>query len=501
MSPSLEPSLLPSTAPSKFVSKGPSISQEPTQIPSSAPSKVPSGTPSVAPSAKPSADDPNIGCVVRQGIVQDICLQRGDDNSYACFVVEDLVPFTASDGCIGVSVTFNSCAANAESLPQTGIDKQSSPVIDHEPTTTNDPFIFPITNKVIDQGPVIDHGPTTPDNPFVFPVIEEDGGTKIHVDQLGGITVTYGSGTPVIEEDTGHLENVDGGYVILEDSGGYVEVDAETTTTTTVRGESSRRRRRRPTDTGETIRKQFRRVLHRRHIRSEEPTPAPVGLSDTDDVGSPVDNATIENHKGGKSSGDSKGKKSGGSKSKSGSKSRGGKKGGGGKGGGGKGSSKSKSKSRSSEPTPAPAPSFTNSPIFIVPPIPTLFPTPAPIINALPTVGDQRSIDFSSVDCTVSCVDFGDLLCLRASATGTGDSITRVTYTVSDISGVSETFDVDVIIAAAPFPSPSCIESASTCTALTRSSPQTGNQLVTPPVSEPTPSPTLATVNRRRGPR
>ena len=91
----------------------------------------------------------------------------------------------------------------------------------------------------------------------------------------------------------------------------------------------------------------------------------------------------------------------------------------------------------------------------------SMSPSATPSIS---TVINQRVINFSAADCGKPCVDFGDVICLRASTQGSVDLLTTISYTVSDAYGSSESFDMKVFVSG----DESCTSPMSTCNAARR---------------------------------
>lgn len=105
----------------------------------------------------------------------------------------------------------------------------------------------------------------------------------------------------------------------------------------------------------------------------------------------------------------------------------------------------SKKRRKSTSPTPMPT---------------TLLPTSSPT-----ALGDQtRGLEFDQNDCSVPCVDFSEVVCLRSSTfqNNVESSVTTLSYRVSDNQGKNSVFEMDFLITSQRI-QPSCLVPLSTC--------------------------------------
>ena len=306
-------------------------------------------------------------------------------------------------------------------------------------------------------------------------VVENSAGDVELVDQFGHIELV---------EDSGRVENIDGSLVLLEDNGGYVELETGVSTSgsrgNSVRG--SRRRQHDDLDNDEILDDARRELRHarRRHRKQN----------------SGGKNSGASQSKGSSSSGGKKSNQS--SKSKS-SKSKSSK------------SKSSKSKKMEDGPTPQPTPQPTSQSALRPTPMPTVDFTFMPLNNPtfIPVDGEpsaapinnpgfprQRGIDFSTGNCAESCVQVGEDICINAFS-ASNIVVIRLAYQVTDASGASEEFVTAVTVRGRD----GCVQPESVCfpNGAVQTNTETSSPVTSAPATaEPTPVPTPIQLPARR---
>jgi hypothetical protein len=471
---SLPPTGTPPTTeqPTPSVTSDPTFMAQPTVFPTVRPSTSfrPSETPPFF--ALPSTVQPPVAslapssgtCTITKGLVLPVCLQAGTNGDFACFILEDIVPFQASFGCeLPITVTLASCTEKEIGSTASGLDPQ--------------PGIKGQSQNNVVASTSREKGTSTLD--LLLSKVTKN---------LSGVS----TGAVPMDESTGHVKTGNAATMAPEDNaGGYTDLPGKLSLYANSRWSGRRHRRRHDSV---TTKEGIGRFLARDQILSL--TSATQSISTTGTVRGGERKAK-EGRKGMDATGKrmQKGTMSGNGKQPMG------------------GTPKpAKSGMVSHVPTPRPMmgkPSSmpTPRPTMAKPSALTKSPTtlspassPKPTILT-PTVGSQRSIDFSSADCSVSCIDFSDVVCLRASKLGSLLSETTIVYTVSDASGVSETFEFNVIVAS----DSSCIAPLSTCTPFTQDVPNnlvgTTRGVNGQTVSSPTKLPKPPAASPRRKPR
>ncbi|KAI2499016.1 hypothetical protein MHU86_15463 [Fragilaria crotonensis] len=411
-SPSYEPSISarPSESPeptsSQSLSPEPSISAQPSESAEPTNSQSPSDEPSISiqPSSPPSGPpsrSPESKCIITLGRVKPICLQTSTSGGFACFVLKDLVPFQTSTECRLPTVTFDSC----------------------------------MESKVVMKSLYPDLFPTIDSQMPTTPASEEAGYSSL--DQLlskVNFDVNVALGRHGNEDGTAHIKSVVGDNIELDDNGGYTERPESLSKYVSSRL-AGRRHRRQPMDerpsSGPNQRRQdVTRSLAQRdrdHAMASRTIKKSPGVIREGDKASNENNAdmTARRERSRKKGGMMNGNRSMRMMSMSAKK-----------------TEKGKSGTAGAPPSPQPAPTA-----LIIP-------------SAAPSLGvNQRAQDFTAVDCDTPCVDFGDVICLRASMLTSLALITSVSYTVSDAGGASQSFEMDVRIASAA----SCVAALSKC--------------------------------------
>lgn len=175
-------------------------------------------------------------CKISQSLFLPICIGIGEKvNDYTCFELKSILPFTVSDGCVEpIKVEFDSCQMK----------------------------VVASVAKIADQRSVVHSKEKS--------IAGNTTGNSYDMTMDGAILNTQSSHV----KNSGHVTKVDSIYVVLEDSGSYVEVTTPQTVASTkaptkgVRGRRKRGRKHKVTPAESSS-----RVLTKK--RRSSPTPAP----------------------------------------------------------------------------------------------------------------------------------------------------------------------------------------------------------------------------------
>ena len=401
---SAEPTPGRSLSPEPSMSAQPSESAEMTNIQRLSDEPLISRRRSASPSTPPSRS-PESKCIITLGPVKPMCLQTSVSGGFACFILEDLVPFQTSPECRSPIVTFDSCTESKvvmkslfpDLLPTIDSQMQSSSAIKDQDETADSSSLEQVLSKV-----------------------------RVDVDEALGRHGNLGG--------TVHIESVVGENVELDDNGGYTELPESTHKYVSSRLAGRRHRRQSMDGRPSSGRNQRRLDATQSLAHRDRDHTVPSGIRKR----SP---GVIDR---GKKA--SNGKKTVVIAKRDESQT---------KGGVMRAKRSMRMMSMPTKKIEKKIGRMTGAPVSPEPtPTAPINPSAAPSLRV-----NLRAQDFNAADCDAPCIDFGEVICLRASMLNSLVSITTVSYTVSDASGSSQSFEMDVRLANAA----SCIATQSQC--------------------------------------